>query len=95
MHRVTKMTYNLQKDFEYYRDNLFATLATLNLDHANIDQMTITDVLQACRALYGQASYDSSSPTDMARHASLRREQMNIRRFWYFYHLLKWRLENA
>ena len=88
------MTYNLQKDFEYHRDNLFAQLLVVGLNPDNIEELTISDVLAACKTLYGSATYDESSPTDMARHASLRRAQMNFRRFWYFYHLLKWRINN-
>lgn len=89
------MTYNLQKNFEYNRDNLHAIMLSLDLDPALVDEISLTDILAACKSVYGSASYDESSTVDMSRYSALRRAQMNIRRFWYFYHLLKWRVDNA
>ena len=64
-------------------------------DCDNIDSYTLVQLLEQCAVVYGSSSYDEESPAECERYASLRRSQMNIRRFWYYYTLLKWRIENA
>ena len=89
------MTYNLEKDFLYIQNNLFATIESIGLDCNNIDSYTLVQLLEQCATIYGSSPYDDESPAECERYASLRRAQMNIRRFWYYYTLLKWRIQNA
>jgi hypothetical protein len=89
------MTYNLEQDFLYNQYNLFATLETIGLDCELIDTYTLSQVLEQCTAVYGSSEYDKNSASESERHASLRRAQINVRRFWYYYTLLKWRMQNV
>jgi hypothetical protein len=89
------MTYSVEKDFLYTQNNLFAILETIGLDLELIDSYTLKQVLEQCTEVYGSSQYDKSSASECERHASLRRAQMNVRRFWYYYQFLKWRIENV
>lgn len=89
------MTYNIEKDFLYIQNNLLATIELIGLDCNNIDSYTLGEVLEQCAVIYGSSSYDNESPAECERYASLRRAQMNVRRFWYHYTLLKWRMQNV
>lgn len=89
------MTYNLEQDFLYNQNNLLATLEALGLDCTLVDTYTLTQVLEQCTVVYGSSEYDKNSNSESERYASLRRAQMNVRRFWYNYTLLKWRTQNV
>jgi hypothetical protein len=89
------MTYNLQKDFLYIQNNLFATLELIGLDSSMVDSYTLEEIIQQCSVIYGEPHHDIDSPADCDRQASLRRAHMNVRRFWYYYTLLKWKMQNA
>jgi hypothetical protein len=89
------MTYNLEQDFLYNQNNLFATLETIGLDCELVDTYTLGQVLEQCTAVYGSSEYEKNSTLECERYASLRRAQMNVRRFWYHYTLLKWRMQNV
>ena len=89
------MTYHLEKDFLYIQNTLFATIESSGLDCNNIDSYTLVQLLEQCATIYGSSPYDDESPAECERYASLRRAQMNIRRFWYYYTLLKWRMQSA
>jgi hypothetical protein len=89
------MTYNLEQDFLYNQNNLFATLETIGLDCELVDTYTLGQVLEQCTVVHCSSEYYKSSPSEGERYASLRRAQMNVRRFWYHYTLLKWRMQNV
>jgi len=88
------MGYNLQDDFNYAQEQLAIVFATLGFDLEDIADVTLNDLQEACSNVYGAAGHDQNSPIAIERHAELRRNQMSLRRFWYLFHVLKWRIEN-
>lgn len=88
------MGYNLQNDFDYVQEQLAIIFLTIGVDIENIENFTLEDLQESCSNVFGTASHDQDSPIAAQRHAELRRYQMSLRRFWYLFHVLKWRLDN-
>jgi len=88
------MGYNLQNDFNYVQEQLVAIAVTIGVDLADIQSLTLDDLMESCSNVFGAANYDPNSTTAAEKHAELRRYQMSLRRFWYLFYVLKWRLDN-
>jgi hypothetical protein len=88
------MGYNLQNDFDYIQEQLATIAVTIGIDLADIQNLTLDNLMESCSNVFGAASHDPNSPIAIERHAELRRHQMSLRRFWYLFHVLKWRLDN-
>jgi len=80
------MGYNLQKDFEYIYTKLCESIILIGGQTENLNEYTITDLLSMSVNVYGQNNYND---------AELLNLQQSLRRLWYIYTVLKWRLENV
>jgi hypothetical protein len=86
--------YNLQNDFDYVQEQLATIVVTIGVELEDIPNLTLDDLMESCSNVFGIASHDPDSPIAVEQHAELRRYQMSLRRFWYLFHVLKWRLDN-
>lgn len=80
------MGYNLQKDFEYTYSKLCEIIVFIGGDIDEISTYNIDTLLQMCVDVYSQSNYND---------ADLLNLQQSLRRLWYIYTVLKWRLENG
>jgi hypothetical protein len=80
------MGYNLQKDFEYVQSKLCEIIIFIGGETDVISSYNINTLLQMCVDVYGQNNYND---------AELLSLQQSLRRLWYMYTVLKWRLENV
>lgn len=80
------MGYNLQKDFEYVSSKLCELIILLGGQIDDISTYDVNQLLEMCSGVYAQTFYNDAELTNI---------QQTIRRFWYMYTVLKWRLENA
>lgn len=88
------MGYDLNEDFNYVQEQLAIIISTIGLDISGVDALTLEELMEACSSVYGPAPHSPDSPIAVEQHAELRRNQQSIRRFWYLYHVLKWRVDN-
>lgn len=88
------MAYSLQEDFNYVQNTLVSMTLAIGLDVDNFINYTLNDLMEACSNIFGNAESDGSSPIAMNQYAKLRLNQLSIRRFWYMYHVLNWRINN-
>lgn len=88
------MGYSLQDDFDYVQGQLAIIISSIGIDINNIGTMTLDSLLEACSLVYGPAAHANDSPNDSERYAELRRIQQSLKRFWYLFHVLKWRINN-
>lgn len=80
------MGYNLQKDFEYIYNKLCELVTIIGGQIDDLSTYTINQLLQMCVDTYGQNGYND---------AELLNVQQSVRRLWYMYTLLKWRVQHA
>ena len=88
------MGYNLQNDFDYVQEQLAIVIYSIGLNIDNIDDLTLNDLMEACSSVHGPALHAPDSPIAAEQYAELRRTQQSLRRFWYLFHVLKWRIDN-
>lgn len=89
------MGYRLTEDYEYVVQQLGTLCETIGISIEDIDNLTLNDLMNSCSNTFGSSECDESSPIDRSRYAKLRLNQLSIRRFWYMYKSLKWRIENV
>lgn len=88
------MAYSLHDDFNYVQEQLASIAIMVGVELETFDSMTLNDLLESCSSVFSTASHDINSPAAAEQYAELRRCQQSIKRFWYMFHVLKWRIEN-
>lgn len=88
------MGYRLAEDYEYVVQQLASLCQTIGVSIEDVDNLTLNDLMNSCSTTFGSSECDQSSPIDRNRYAKLRLNQLSIRRFWYMYHILNWRINN-
>jgi len=80
------MGYSLQKDFEYVNNKLCELIILIGGQVDDLSAYNVNQLVSMCSEVYAQNFYNDAELINL---------QQTIRRFWYMYTVLKWRLENA